>query len=160
MFEINYGALFRNLDGITHEESFIEPQPAGNCLNWVLGHMVATRNRLLPLVGAPQIWPREQAYRYSGRDGADWSRANAMHLDSIKTDLARSQQQLLTALESMSDKDLGAPSYDGRPLAEVVGFFCFHETYHAGQIALLRRVIGKAGVIKPPAPRPSSEVLT
>lgn len=158
MFEINYGALFRNLEGITHDESFIEP-PAGNCLNWVLGHMVATRNRLLPLVRVQPIWSREQAYRYSGRDNAGWSRATATHLDSIKTDLVRSQQQLLTALESMSDKELAAPSYDGRPLAEVLSFFQFHETYHAGQIALLRRIIGKPGVIKPSAPRPSQELL-
>ena len=42
LYEINYGALFRNLAGITHEESFVRPAPAGNCLNWVLGHIVAT----------------------------------------------------------------------------------------------------------------------
>jgi uncharacterized damage-inducible protein DinB len=159
LYEINYGALFRNLEGITHEESLVEPTPAGNCVNWVLGHIVATRNRVLPLVGAQPIWPREQAFRYSGRDGADWSRENAAQLDSIKTDLARSQQQLLTALENLSDKALAAPAQDGRPLAEVVGFFQFHESYHGGQIALLRRIIGRPGVIKPPAPRPSQEML-
>lgn len=158
MFEINYGALFRNLEGVTHEESLVEPTPAGNCLNWVLGHMVATRNRLLPLVGVQPIWPREMALRYSGRDDADWSPENATDLNRIKTDLARSQQQLLTALDGMADQQLSAPSHDGKPLAHLIGFFQFHESYHAGQIALLRRVIGRAGVIKPPAPRPSGEV--
>ena len=158
LFEINYGALFRNLDGITHEESFVRPQPAGNCLNWVLGHIVATRNRLLPLLRVEPIWPRELAMRYSGRDEADWSRETAVHLDTIKTDLTRSQQQLLISLENLSDKDLSTPAYDGRPLSEVIGFFQFHESYHSGQIALLRRIIGKAGVIKPP--RPSAPVTT
>jgi uncharacterized damage-inducible protein DinB len=159
LYEINYGALFRNLEGITHEESFVQPEPAGNCVNWVLGHIVATRNRLLPLVGAQPIWSREQAFRYSGRDEADWSRATAAHLDSIKTDLARSQQQLLTALEVLSDKELSASGQDGRPLAEIIGFFQFHESYHSGQIALLRRIIGKPGVIKSPAPKPPPNVL-
>lgn len=160
LYEINYGALFRNLEGITHEESFVEP-PAGNCLNWVLGHIVATRNRLLPLVGAQPIWSREQAFRYSGRDEADFSRQTAAQLDSIKTDLARSQQQLLTALEGLSDRELSAPGQDGRPLGEIIGFFQFHESYHSGQIALLRRIIGRPGVIKPPASRPSApNVLT
>lgn len=161
LFEINYGALFRNLEGITHGESLVEPEPAGNCVNWVLGHIVATRNRLLPLVGAQPIWSREQAFRYSGRDEADWSRETATQLDSIKTDLARSQQQLLTALEVMSDRELSAPGKDGRPLAEIIGFFQFHESYHSGQIALLRRIVGRPGVIKPPAARSSSpNVLT
>jgi hypothetical protein len=29
-----------NVEGISHEESLIQPQPAGNCLNWVIGHLV------------------------------------------------------------------------------------------------------------------------
>ena len=28
-----------NADGISHEESLGQPQNAGNCLNWVLGHL-------------------------------------------------------------------------------------------------------------------------
>jgi uncharacterized damage-inducible protein DinB len=161
LFELNYGALFRNLEGITHEESFIEPQPGGNCLNWVLGHIVASRSRLLLIVGVPPIWPKELAFRYSGREEANWSSAEATHLDTIKTDLARSQQQLLNALDTMSDKALMTQTNDGRTLAEVVGFLHFHESYHSGQVALLRRIIGKAGVIKPavPAgPRPPLDV--
>jgi uncharacterized damage-inducible protein DinB len=27
----------------------------------------------------------------------------------------------------------------------------FHETYHVGQTGVLRRVVGKPGVVKPPA---------
>ena len=29
-----------NVEGISYEESLIQPQPAGNCLNWVIGHLV------------------------------------------------------------------------------------------------------------------------
>lgn len=152
MFEINYGALFRNLEGITHEDSLIAPKTGGNCINWVLGHIVATRNRLLPLVGEQPIWPREMAFRYSGREGADWARENALNLRDIETDLARSQQQLLTALDGMNEQTMSVLTNDGRPVADVVGFFQFHETYHAGQIALLRRVVGKPGAIRPPEP--------
>lgn len=151
LFELNYGALFRNLDGVTHEDSLLEPQPGGNCLNWVLGHIVATRNRLLPLVGVQPIWPRENAFLYSGRDEAQWSTTRAFHLDAIKTDLARSQQQLLTALDHLPAASLTTPTDSGTPLGEVLGFFHFHESYHGGQVALLRRLVGKPGVIKPPA---------
>ncbi len=155
MFEINYGALFRNLEGITHEESLVHPDPAGNCINWVLGHIVATRNRLLLLVGEQAIWPQELALRYSGKEGADWSRETAANLKFIETDLARSQQKLMAALDDMPAKTLATKADDGRTLSEAIGFFQFHETYHSGQIALLRRIVGKAGVIKPPGGRPS-----
>jgi uncharacterized damage-inducible protein DinB len=153
MYEISYGALFRNLEGITHEESLIEPRPHGNSLNWVLGHIVATRNRLLPMIGVEPFWPREQAFLYSGREEAQWSLARAFHLDAIKTDLARSQQLLLGAFDNLPASALTTPTNAGTPLGEVLGFFHFHESYHGGQIALLRRLIGRPGVIKPPAPR-------
>lgn len=159
LFDLSYGALFRNLEGVTHDDSLVEPRPAGNSLNWVLGHIVATRNRLLPLVGMPPFWSREQAFLYSGRDEAQWSTLRALHLDAIKTELARSQQQLLSALDDMSDAALGTVTDTGQQLGDVIGFFHFHESYHGGQIALLRRLIGRPGVIKPPgsgAPLPTS----
>lgn len=37
-------------DGVTHKESPIQPQPAGNCLNWVVGHLVAVYNNALPVL--------------------------------------------------------------------------------------------------------------
>lgn len=155
LFEFSYGALFRNLEGISHEESVIEPEPGGNCMNWVLGHIVATRNRVLPLVGMPPVWRAELAFMYSGRQEAQWSCDSALDLQNIQTDLARSQQDLRNALEAIPEGKLNAVTGDGRSLGDALGFFHFHESYHGGQIALLRRLLGKQGVIKAPAPRPA-----
>lgn len=152
LFELSYGALFRNLEGVTHEESLREPQPAGNCLNWVLGHIMASRNRVLPLLGVPAMWPTEQSFLYSGREEAHWSRARALPLESIETDLARSQQQLLSALDNMTGSSLAALTESGQSLGDVLGFLHFHEAYHGGQIALLRRLAGRAGAIRPAGP--------
>jgi uncharacterized damage-inducible protein DinB len=153
LFELNYGALFRNLEGITHEESLVHPEPGGNSINWVLGHILATRNRVLLLLGIEPIWPQDMAHRYSGRDDAGWTRENAVDLKSIATDLARSQQALMSALDHVTGKALSARSDDGRTLAEVLGFFHFHESYHVGQVAILRRIVGRQGVIKAPQRR-------
>jgi uncharacterized damage-inducible protein DinB len=150
LYEISYSALFRNLEGVTHDESLVEPQPAGNGLNWVLGHIVANRNRLLPMLGEQMVWPPEHAFLYSGREEAQWNVGKAFHLDAIKTDLARSQQQLMGVLEHIPIAALNTPTDTGQTLGEVIGFFHFHESYHVGQIALLRRVLGREGVIKPP----------
>ena len=32
--------LNRQTEGLTHQESLLQPQPGGNCLNWVVGHLV------------------------------------------------------------------------------------------------------------------------
>src|SRR2546428_71976 len=42
-----------NVEGISHEESLIQPQPAGNCLNWVIGHLVFAYELIFPLLGKP-----------------------------------------------------------------------------------------------------------
>lgn len=34
------GILRLNVAGLTHEESLIQPRPGGNCLNWVMGHLL------------------------------------------------------------------------------------------------------------------------
>ena len=59
MYEFSYGAIKRNLEDVTNEESLVQPPGAGNCLNWVLGHIVAARNTALKLAGGSSaVWRR------------------------------------------------------------------------------------------------------
>jgi hypothetical protein len=44
-----------NVEGISHEQSLIQPQPAGNCLNWVIGHLVAAYESIFPLLGQEPV---------------------------------------------------------------------------------------------------------
>lgn len=157
--ELNYGALFRNLEGITHEDSLVVPQEGGNCLNWVLGHIVASRNRLMTQMGIAPVWQHDLSFHYSGRDEAQWAVAKAIDLKSIETDLARSQQGLLNALETMPEGMLTTPDEQGRTLGDAIAFFVFHEAYHGGQVALLRRIAGKPGVIRPAPLRPEPDLI-
>lgn len=159
--ELSYGALFRNLEGITHEESLITPSTGGNCLNWILGHIVASRNRAMKQMGIAPLWQMDLSFHYSGRDEANWTPAKAIDLKSLETDLARSQQEMLVALEQMPEGTLSVEDDQGggRTLGDVLSFFCFHEAYHGGQIALLRRLLGKPGVIKPPPLRREPDLI-
>jgi hypothetical protein len=65
LFAINYRVIRRQVDGLTHEDSLLQLPFRGNCLNWVLGHIVATRNRALALLGEPPIWSEAEAARYA-----------------------------------------------------------------------------------------------
>lgn len=157
--ELSYGTLFRNLEGITHEESLVTPSTGGNCLNWVLGHIIASRNRVMKQMGLAPLWQMDLSFHYSGRDEANWSPARAVDLKTLATDLARSQQELLQGLEAMPEGRLGVEDDKGRTLADALGFFSFHEAYHGGQIALLRRLLGRPGVIKLPPLRPEPDLI-
>ena len=42
--ELGSQVFTANLDGLTHDDSLFQPQGGGNCLNWIIGHLVKARN--------------------------------------------------------------------------------------------------------------------
>jgi uncharacterized damage-inducible protein DinB len=151
LFGINYDVLKKNLDGVTHEESLIQPQGGGNCLNWVLGHIVATRDYAIQLVNQAPIWNEEISSVYQRGSDPLRNGSSAQPLEKIVADLERSQDRLVAGLSTVSDPELSAPAPD-QSVAETVGetlfVLQFHEAYHTGQTGLLRRIAGHEGAIK------------
>jgi uncharacterized damage-inducible protein DinB len=149
LFSRGLMALELNLEGFSHEESLIAPQPAGNCANWVLGHVVVHRNFVLELLGAERFWTEAKgdAYAFGSKP---LEVANARKLEELRDELQRAHERLLTVLESRTEADLGAEITTPRgtiTLGQRLAFLAGHELYHAGQIALLRRMLGKPGAI-------------
>lgn len=151
LFGINYDVLKRNLDGVTHEESLIQPEGGGNCLNWVLGHIVVTRDNALRLLSQEPVWSKEIAGVYQRGSNPLRDGSTAQPLEKLVADLERSQDRLVAGLAAVSEPELGAPAPD-KSIAETVGetlfVLQFHEAYHAGQTGLLRRMAGHEGAIK------------
>ena len=53
MYEFSYFAINRSLKKeVTHTDGIFIPEPSGNCINWVLGHIVSARGMMLLLTGA------------------------------------------------------------------------------------------------------------
>ena len=48
-----------NLAGLTHEDSLVQPRPGGNCLNWVLGHLLTVYDGTLPLLSQEPVMGEE-----------------------------------------------------------------------------------------------------
>lgn len=136
----------RNLEGVTHEESLIQP-PEGNCINWIVGHMIVSRDSILKLVGAEPIAPASLADRYARGSGPISEGSDGVvPLDQLHALLDRSAESLLAAFASLDPEVLGRPAGE-RTVGERVQFLLLHDTYHAGQIALARRIAGKPGAI-------------
>ncbi|MBV8519523.1 MAG: DinB family protein [Acidobacteria bacterium] len=142
----------RNLDGLTHEESLVAAAPGGNSTNWILGHVVATRNVVLSAVGQQPVWGEEELRRYrrgSGLLDVD----DALPLDDIQRAFAESQERLLAGIASVPADDWAKPApFNVGPVAETLGSLltkmAIHEGYHLGQTGILRRVVGKEGALK------------
>jgi len=156
IYEFSYGAIQRNLDGLTHEDSMLCPEPAGNCVNWVLGHMVTERGLVLMLAGTDgSVLSEDEAALYRRGSAALREGGSAVDIARLKNALEESQQRLVPALQALSDEVLAAevPEQFRRPPLMGTGGQAlvrlgYHEGYHNGQIGLLRRMAGKEAAIK------------
>lgn len=143
-----------NLEGVTHEESLIQPQPGGNCLNFVLGHLVAVYNNALPLVGQERVMDPAAIRRYDRGSPPLTDPAEAMDLGELmsawETAAARMEAGLATLTPEVLDQP--APFSPGddpnETVRSLIATVLFHQAYHAGQTGVLRRITGHPGAIR------------
>ena len=151
-FRMNQYIAGRNLDGVTHEESLIRAVETGNHLNWLVGHVVATRCALLPALHQASPWGAEEMRLYQhGSSGA--VNADYLPFDEVVRAFNTTQERIVEGMASLTDEELAAPapfSPGGGPetLGSLLTKSTVHEGYHLGQTGILRRVIGKPGAIR------------
>jgi len=156
MYEFSYMAMNRNLADLRHEDSVFIPEPGGNCINWVLGHIISARGMMLLLTGAGTPILSEAEAAVFGRGSAALKTGDqGVDLDRLKSALEESQKKLVPALQGLSDAALAAdvPEKFKRPplmgsVGDALARLCYHEGYHNGQIGILRRLAGKEAAIK------------
>lgn len=126
----------RNLEEISNEESLTIANDKVNTINWVAGHLVNSRDDLLEDVGRARILKPEYA-EYYGRGKSLPGPEAAIDIEEIKKDYERLTEEINKILaEGDDEKD------------QRVAFFMFHESYHAGQLGILRKLLGKEGKMK------------
>lgn len=142
-----------NVEGISFEESLIQPQPAGNCLNWVVGHLVVAYQMVLPLLGRTGVFPENKLKRYERHSRPLTNHAEALPLDDLLGAFDEATENLVSGLANLGPGQLDGPaprsSADDPPetIGALLANILFHQAYHAGQMGLLRRIAGKPGAI-------------
>ncbi len=143
-----------NLNGLSHEDSLVQPRPGGNCLNWVLGHLLSVYDGVLPLLGHQPVLGTEVLKHYVRgaepiRDGAE-----AIHFPQLVTAWNEAVARVDAGLASVGPDLLDQPapmSPTGNPdetIRSLLTTVMFHQAYHTGQAAVLRRIAGKEGAIR------------
>ena len=152
-FGIGAFVLERNLADVTNEESLQPPQPGGNTMNWIVGHVVRTRNRALQLLGeAPRF--KDADFGAYGPDSA--GSTALLPLDELRRRFDDLGPILNAALQRTSTEQLRAAapfSPTGNPnetVGTLLASIAFHEAYHLGQTGLSRRLLGKTGALLAP----------
>ena len=135
-------------ENLTHKESLIQLPFRSNCLNWVVGHVLANRCNILGLLGAEDLRPEVNLDHYERESDPVLGEAEGvLLLEKLIHHLEESQLRLTAALEKETKESLQrlAP-YRDRPEREVafwIFFLYFHDSYHVGQTEILRQAAGK-----------------
>ena len=149
-FALTHRIIKLQTDGLSHEDSILQPPFRANCLNWVLGHIIVGRETALKHLGQAPVWDETQGSRYVTGSEPITSPEIALPLETLLSSLDRSQQRILAALEQTAPEHLAAPVESRgseRPLGQVLAGLHWHETYHTGQLELLRQLAGKDDAI-------------
>lgn len=146
--------LVMNTAGISQEESLIQPHGGGNCLNWVVGHLVLVNDRILPLLGQKPVMGEETLRRYDRGSAELRDSGEALSLPMLLEAWDEGSKRLQAGLASLPAERLEekAPfSPRNNPeetLRSLLTILLFHQAYHTGQTGLLRRMAGKEGAMK------------
>jgi uncharacterized protein YciI len=147
-YQRNTWLIQHTLEGLTHAESLLQPPFKANCVNWVLGHILAGRQFALEALGRPPFWDAATVARYRGGSPPITDGADARSFEAMLNDIAQSQTLLDEALDAAhtgrgaADLDrMVGEGQDRAPMWEHLAGRRWHETYHIGQLGILRQFI-------------------
>jgi uncharacterized damage-inducible protein DinB len=144
VLERNRALLARIADGVDPVAARTPLVPDGSHLQWMLGHLVASRDGVLTAVGAERVWSDERAAPF------DFGSVAGDTPDEPMTDLlaalATQQERIAVSFAGLDDDALAGP-HGRATLGESLEFMVWHETYHLGQATLYRRGAGLPSAI-------------
>lgn len=137
--------LFRNcLDGVSDENGILRPNPSTNSLTFIACHLVDSRHFMAGFLGLETSNPLADIL------------ANAKSVEDVPVlpPLSRVHdawvavaKELEACVGDLDSEDIARPSHQRFPLddssvAGAIAFLVQHESYHIGQMALLRKFLG------------------
>ena len=137
--------LFRNcLDGLSDEQAAMRPTGATNNAAFVAAHLTNSRFFLLKVLGVADEDPL--APYLDGRKSLD-EVERLPPLSEIQTAWSKAAHLLRDRLAALTPADVDGPSVTRFPLSNgtllaTLTFLVQHDSYHLGQLSLLRKYCG------------------
>lgn len=150
LFAVNSVLVSRALDGLTDDELWQRPGDSSNPIYWLIGHMAWSRNALLRILGGALV-PIPSAKLFErGVEVAD--RAAYPAVGEVVASFKAVNAALKARMEAATDAELSAASPRDFPIPDksvrgAVAFLAFHDAYHTGQVAYLRKWLGKGQLV-------------
>lgn len=148
MYGTNDHLLSRALDGLSESEAWHQPGDA-NPIAWIAGHMAVYRHLLASTLGVGTELPWTASFKRTSQPERG---AGTPSLAEIRAALASASEPLMARLATLTDEELAkeapmkVPTKDPS-LRGLIAFFAYHESYHVGQIAYVKKWLGYPGIV-------------
>ncbi len=138
------------IDDITEQESLVTIGSSPNHICWQTGHLVFTAYLAATALGGkvviPDGWTKIFERGAKEPDGT----VPIPSMSAVREELYRLHAEVVRLIDASDDSRLDikvqiAPGWEDSPMTAVL-FFCAHDFYHGGQIALIRRELGRRRV--------------
>jgi uncharacterized damage-inducible protein DinB len=123
-------------------------------MNWVVGHLLWAYQGCLPLLGQEPVMKEGIMDRYARRSPPLQDPAEAVEFRELMSGWDKAAERIEAGLAGLTPQFLdrpapGSPSNDpNETVRSLLSTVFFHQAYHAGQTAILRRITGKEGAIR------------
>ena len=143
----NVQILKSQVDGLSHEDCLIQLPFRGNCMNWIIGHLVLNRNNILILLEAESLIDPISVERYKrDSDPITEESSDILPVEILMELLDRAQGNIANLLQGKTpDKLQKQVAFFGNTkmtVGEWLIFFYFHDSYHTGQAEIMRQATG------------------
>lgn len=146
-FAGNLRLLELNRVGLTEDLAAKRPASGVNSAAWIVGHLIATRRRLIRMLGGavPEDATWEQHYARGG-PGAP-AHLGWEELLGIFQATDPLLKEVLLQVPDWDRPTVNPALGTEQPLEQVLAFLYMHECYHLGQIGIIRKLHGLPGAI-------------
>lgn len=149
LFRTNDSLFHRALESIPREDLLRRPHDDSNPLIWVAGHVLTSRASLAKLTGERLDVPWSEMFARGSTVTANISYPETAEVISQWDHVT---EKLMQRLALLDDEELSKPSPFPIPTGDktkrgAVIFLNYHETYHIGQMAFLRKWLGYSQLV-------------
>jgi hypothetical protein len=147
-FAVSGSRVRKAIEGLSDEEFYRAPETANHML-WLLGHAANTRFGLIVLMGGADQRRWNDLFSRGSQPG---DQDTLPSVDEVRDSWNAAVAALNAHFESLSDEDLGKTcvrefAIDDKSILGAAAFLAGHEMYHLGQMAALKKWLGKGQLV-------------
>jgi hypothetical protein len=149
LFRASDQLFHRALDGVTREDLLRRPHDGSNPLIWIAGHAMTSRASLAKMIGESVENQWSNLFARGASVDSNLSYPGVEEIISLWNSVT---QKLMPRLDLLGDDDLTKPAPFPVPTGDktrrgAIIFLSYHETYHIGQMAYLRKWLGYSQLV-------------